>query len=73
MYKNIICVDRLIYMSLAACNEGFRQACRPMIGVDGYFLKGPLWWLLEESQMTKFIPSQLLLLRLKLRTIGTSF
>jgi hypothetical protein len=29
-----------LYMSLAACNEGFKRACRPVIGVDGYFLKG---------------------------------
>jgi hypothetical protein len=29
-----------LYMSLAACKEGFRQACRPLIGVDGCFLKG---------------------------------
>jgi len=29
-----------LYMSLAACKDGFRQACRPVIGVDGYFLKG---------------------------------
>jgi hypothetical protein len=27
-------------MSLAECNEGFRKACRPMIDVDGCFLKG---------------------------------
>jgi hypothetical protein len=29
-----------LYMSLAACKDGFRQACRPVIGVDGCFLKG---------------------------------
>jgi hypothetical protein len=30
-------------MSLAACKDGFRQACRPAIGVDGCFLKGCYW------------------------------
>jgi hypothetical protein len=29
-----------LYMSLVTCNEGFRQACRPAIGVGGYFIKG---------------------------------
>jgi hypothetical protein len=29
-----------LYMSLAACKDGFRQACRPVIGVDGCFIKG---------------------------------
>jgi hypothetical protein len=29
-----------LYMSLAACKDGFRKACRPVIGVDGCFLKG---------------------------------
>jgi hypothetical protein len=29
-----------LYMSLAACKDGFRQACRPVIGVDDCFLKG---------------------------------
>jgi hypothetical protein len=29
-----------LYMSLAACKDGFRAACRPVIGVDGCFLKG---------------------------------
>jgi hypothetical protein len=29
-----------LYMFLAACKDGFRQACRPVIGVDGCFLKG---------------------------------
>lgn len=29
-----------LYMSLTACNDSFRQACRPVISVDGYFLKG---------------------------------
>jgi len=29
-----------LYMSLVACNEGFKRACRPVIGVDGCFLKG---------------------------------
>jgi hypothetical protein len=29
-----------LYMSLAACKEGFMEACRPVIGVDGCFLKG---------------------------------
>jgi hypothetical protein len=27
-------------MSLAACNEGFRKACRPVIGVNDCFLNG---------------------------------
>jgi hypothetical protein len=29
-----------LYMSLASCKDGFRQACRPVIGVNGCFLKG---------------------------------
>jgi hypothetical protein len=29
-----------LYMSLAACKVSSRQACRPVIGVDGCFLKG---------------------------------
>jgi hypothetical protein len=29
-----------LYMSLAACKNGFKAACRPVIGVDGCFLKG---------------------------------
>jgi hypothetical protein len=29
-----------LYMSLATCKDGFRQACRPVIGVNGCFLKG---------------------------------
>lgn len=29
-----------LYMSLAACKEGFRKACRHVIGVNGCFLKG---------------------------------
>jgi hypothetical protein len=29
-----------LYMSLVACKDGFRQACRPVIGVDGCFIKG---------------------------------
>lgn len=24
-----------LYMFLVACKDGFRQACRPVIGVDG--------------------------------------
>jgi len=29
-----------LYMSLAVCKEGFKRACRPVIGVDGCFFKG---------------------------------
>jgi hypothetical protein len=29
-----------LYMCLAACKDGFRAACRPIIGLDGCFLKG---------------------------------
>jgi len=29
-----------LYMSLAACKDGFRKVCRPVISVDGCFLKG---------------------------------
>jgi hypothetical protein len=29
-----------LYMSLTACKDSFRQACRPVISVDGCFLKG---------------------------------
>jgi hypothetical protein len=35
-----------LYMSLGACKEGFRQACRPVIEVDGCFLKGHYKWTL---------------------------
>jgi hypothetical protein len=30
-----------IYVSLAAMKKGFLEGCRPIIGVDGCFLKGP--------------------------------
>jgi hypothetical protein len=29
-----------LYMSWAACKDGFKVACRPVIGLNGYFLKG---------------------------------
>jgi hypothetical protein len=29
-----------LYMSLAACKDGFKATCKPIIGVDGCFLKG---------------------------------
>jgi hypothetical protein len=34
------CFHRL-YFSLAAMKRGFRAGCRPIIGLDGCFLKGP--------------------------------
>jgi hypothetical protein len=37
---DVSCTFQRFYMSLAACNEGFRKTCRPVIGVDGCFLKG---------------------------------
>jgi hypothetical protein len=30
-----------LYMSLTAMKQGFLEGCRPVIGLDGYFLKGP--------------------------------
>ncbi|XP_062177170.1 uncharacterized protein LOC133882086 [Alnus glutinosa] len=30
-----------LYMSLAAMKQGFLEGCRPVIGLDGCFLKGP--------------------------------
>jgi hypothetical protein len=30
-----------LYMSLAAMKKGFLEGCRPTIGLDGCFLKGP--------------------------------
>jgi hypothetical protein len=30
-----------LYVSLAAMKRGFLEGCRPIIGVDGCFLKGP--------------------------------
>jgi hypothetical protein len=30
-----------LYVSLAAMKRGFLKGCRPIIGVDGCFLKGP--------------------------------
>jgi hypothetical protein len=30
-----------LYMSLAAMKQGFLEGCRPIIGLDGCFLKGP--------------------------------
>jgi len=30
-----------MYCSLAAMKKGFLEGCRPVIGVDGFFLKGP--------------------------------
>jgi hypothetical protein len=30
-----------MYVSLAAMKKGFLEGCRPIIGVDGCFLKGP--------------------------------
>ena len=32
---------RRMYCSLAPLKEGFLSACRPLICLDGYFLKGP--------------------------------
>lgn len=37
---NVSPTFQMLYMSLAACNEGFRKTCRHVIGVDGCFLKG---------------------------------
>jgi hypothetical protein len=31
-----------LYVSLAAMKRGFLEGCRPIIGIDGCFLKGPL-------------------------------
>jgi hypothetical protein len=46
-----------LYMSLAVCKDGFRKACRPVIGVDGCFLKRRYGGqLLGEIPMTTFIP-----------------
>ena len=30
-----------MYVSLAAMKKGFLEGCRPIIGIDGCFLKGP--------------------------------
>jgi len=30
-----------LYMSLAAMKQGFLEGCRPVIRLDGCFLKGP--------------------------------
>jgi hypothetical protein len=30
-----------LYMSLAAMKQGFLEGCRPVIDLDGCFLKGP--------------------------------
>jgi hypothetical protein len=30
-----------LYLSLAAMKQGFLECCRPVIGLDGCFLKGP--------------------------------
>jgi len=30
-----------LYLSLAAMKQGFLEGCRPVIGLDGCFLKGP--------------------------------
>jgi hypothetical protein len=30
-----------LYLSLATMKRGFLAGCRPIIGLDGYFLKGP--------------------------------
>ena len=29
-----------LYVCLAATRTGFKEGCRPLIGLDGYFLKG---------------------------------
>ncbi|KAH9616943.1 hypothetical protein KSS87_017316, partial [Heliosperma pusillum] len=34
-------VFKRMYMCLDACKKGFLARCRPIIGVDGYHLKGP--------------------------------
>jgi hypothetical protein len=31
----------MLYFSLVAMKRGFRVGCRPIIGLDGCFLKGP--------------------------------
>jgi len=33
-------VFQWMYVSLAACKQGFLDGCRPMICVDAYFMKG---------------------------------
>ena len=30
-----------IYVCLDACKQGFLEACRPLVGVDGCHVKGP--------------------------------
>ena len=35
-----------IYISLGALKKGFLEGCRPFIGLDGCFLKGPIGILL---------------------------
>ncbi|GMP27259.1 hypothetical protein CsSME_00003328 [Camellia sinensis var. sinensis] len=35
-----------IFISLAAMQKGFKDGCRPFIGMDGYHLKGPYGGLL---------------------------
>jgi hypothetical protein len=30
-----------LYLSLAAMKKGFLEGCRPIVGLDGCFLKGP--------------------------------
>ncbi|XP_016185103.1 uncharacterized protein LOC107626718 [Arachis ipaensis] len=37
--KSLPLFDRL-YISLDACKKGFKEGCRPLIGLDGCFLKG---------------------------------
>jgi hypothetical protein len=49
------CRFQRMYMSLAAMKNGFRDGCRPIIGLDACFLKrvykGQLWQLLEGMPM----------------------
>jgi hypothetical protein len=37
---HLACFHRL-YFSLATMKKGFRAGCKPIIGLDGCFLKGP--------------------------------
>ena len=40
----VLCVFQRFYVSLAAMKNGFKEGCRPVVGVDACFLKGFYKW-----------------------------
>jgi hypothetical protein len=70
------CFHRL-YFSLATMKSGFLAGCRPIIGLDGCFLKGPykgqLLSAISRDGNNNMYPVALELLRQKPKIVGYGF